>query len=280
MLREKNRPSVKWLFPLLLILVFFSMMSTNIRRSMWYEQMAYNLVSPVSNVLYWVRVSVRDVWEGYLFVSGAAREVKLLREERASLKNGQTRMKELALENERLREILALKQKQGGKGVAARVVGFDPRQEFQTLRIDKGKRAGLKPDWPVVAAGGLVGRLGPVYEGEAIVLLMTDPASFVDAVVQRSRVRALIRGAGVKQSADLKSGFLLSRLEYVKHFSDVKEGDTVVTSGLDGLYPKGISVGLVGPVQNNRYGVFIKAPLLPAVDFSRLEEVLVLPGGE
>lgn len=182
---------------------------------------------------------------------------------------------ELRKENLRLHSLLNLKQKFFPEGVAAKVVSFDPHAEYKSLRINKGSKDGIAADMPVVAGAGLVGRIGPVFKKEALVLLIADPASHVDVVVHRSRLRALLTGVGSSKTLEVRPSFL-TRLEYLKNSSDIAPSDWVVTSGLDGLFPKGILVGEVAKVKKDPAGIFLTAHVAPAADFSGLEEVLVL----
>lgn len=193
----------------------------------------------------------------------------------ASFKELKAHDENLKGENERLKNLLDLKQKNSSKAIAARVMAFDPRAEFKSIRIDKGSRQGIASDMPVVAPGGLVGKVGPVFKDEALVLLIVDPASFVDCLVNRSRVRGLLVGDGTIPNTDFKPGFL-TRLEYLKKESDIQAGDSLITSGLDRLYPKGILVGEIQTVEKDPLGLFQKAKVVTSVDFSGLEEVLVL----
>lgn len=192
------------------------------------------------------------------------------------LQQKQIQYEEMAGELKRLRSLLDLKQREWPGTIAARVIAMDPRAEFRSLRIDKGSNDGVVADMPVIAIDGLVGKVGPVFKGESIILLIADPASHVDVVVQRSRVRGLLIGASFGMRSKLQPGFLMTRLEYVAGESDVQNADIVVTSGFDRLFPKGILVGEVEGIKENKYGIFLKARVIPAVDFSKLEEVLVL----
>lgn len=267
---------VKRLIPLLLLLFFLSLLSTQTRRAPWYEQWGWNIFSPVTRLFSFFQSKTKALGRQYLFLVHVAQDNEELRSQTQVFKQERVTFKELKQENDRLARLLELKQNRWPTGLTARVIGFDPRSEFRVIQIDKGMDHGVQPDMPVLALAGLVGKVGPVFKRAAAVLLIVDPASFVDGVVQRSQVRCLLGGTGLLRHAELKHDYLLSRLEYLNKGSDVVIGDTVVTSGLDGLYPKGILLGTLTRVVVDRYGLFLKADVLPAVDFSQLREVLVL----
>lgn len=263
------------MIPLFAGLFFLSLLSIKTQKSPVYEQWVLNALSPVTDFFSWTSKGVRKSWNHYFYLVGASQERDLLQAKLSSFGELKAHDEGLRLENERLKNLLDMKQKNFPKAIAARVMAFDPRSEFKSIRIDKGSRQGIAPDMPVVASGGLVGKVGPVFKDEAYVLLIVDPASFVDCLVNRSRVRGLLAGSGTIPNTDFKPGFL-TRLEYLKRESDIQAGDSLITSGLDRLYPKGILVGEVQTVDKDPLGLFQKAKVVPSVDFSGLEEVLIL----
>jgi rod shape-determining protein MreC len=146
------------------------------------------------------------------------------------------------------------------------VVGKDATNWFKTILIDRGSRAGLRRNLPVVSPAGLVGRVVEVTPSTARVQLITDPVSASGALMQRTRVTGIAIG-------NLDSGL---RVRYLPLLADVVVGDNVVTSGMGGVFPKGIPVGRVTAVERKSGALFQEAVLEPAVDLGRLEEVLVL----
>lgn len=274
MLSPKLKPSWHFLIPLLLVVFFLSLFSSKVRRTPWYEQLAWNIVAPVTSVFSWTGESLRGAWGRYIYLVKTERENETLHRELRRFRQRVVQFEVAMKENERFRRLLDLKNEEWPASVAARVIAYDPRSEFKSIRIDKGRRDGIAPDMPVIAPEGLVGRVGPVFSGDAIVLLITDPASTVDVFVARSDVRGLLSGTAKK--TELRPGYFLTRMEYLKRNSDIQIGDAIITSGLDRLYPKGILVGTVEAVDYNRYGIFIDAEVVPMVDFTRLQEVLVL----
>jgi rod shape-determining protein MreC len=150
--------------------------------------------------------------------------------------------------------------------VAASVIGEDNAPWFRTVVIDRGEVDGLKEGMPVVTASGVVGQLVKVSMSSSRVLLLTDHASAIAAMVQRSRARGVVKGKG---------GNLCS-LEFAVRDEDVKVGDMVTTSGIGRTFPKGLPIGEITMVRKGEYGMFQIIEIRPAVNISRLEEVLVL----
>lgn len=196
-------------------------------------------------------------------ITNLERRLAALEVERASLT-------EAGRENERLEELLALKQQTRAATRGARILSADVSGAFRSVVIDAGARDGVRKDAAVVAADGLVGRVVKVGASTAVVQLVDDAASGVGVVVERSRVQGVLVGAGR----------LECRLKYVPNLEDVKAEDRVLASGLDGIYPKGV---LVGTVTSAGAGAdaFLDVKVRPAVALARLETVLVfVPPGD
>lgn len=259
-----------------LALFFISFLSGRFQRAPWYEQWAWNVVSPAVKVFFSIKSAGRSLWGHYFYLVGVARENETLQQKLLYFLQRQVSFDELDRENKRLTALLELKQLRWPQGVAARVVAFDPQSEFKSIRIDKGAKDGIQFDMPVIAREGLVGKVGPVFKNDALVLLIVDPANFVDVVVERSGFRALLRGSGFLKQAELQHGIFLTILEYLKKQSDIQPKDLIITSGLDGLYPKGVVVGELEALEKDPYGLFLKGKVRPIVDFTLLKEVLVL----
>ncbi len=210
---------------------------------------------------------VTSGWERYVSLRRVERENLAMREEISGLRQAVSGMQEARGENERLRRLLNYSETQVTPPIAARVVGINPDANRLTVRIDRGEADGVARNMPVVTPDGVVGQVLRVTGGSADVLLLADPNSRLGVRVQRTRARAGAAGTGDER---------LLRLDYLARAEDLEEGDPVVTSGTDGVYPPGLMVGRATRVQRQGAGMFLGAMLLPSVDFSRLEEVLVL----
>jgi rod shape-determining protein MreC len=183
--------------------------------------------------------------------------------ERLQAELGRTR--EQSLENDRLRRLLGMRVGLAPRSVGASVVTFGVSGQSRVLVLDQGAEAGVRPDQAVVAWGGAVGRVVASGNRVSKVRLLTDPNSGVAGVVQRSRVEGMVLGTG-KDTVEMA---------YVPKYADVVVGDRVVTSGLDGVFPRGFGIGTVAVVEEPS-GASKKIEIVPEVRFGALEEVLVL----
>ncbi len=209
---------------------------------------------------------VSHVWNEYADLRNLRHENLRLQGEAAVLRRRIDYLEEQVLEAQRLQSLLAMRETWRADFVAARVVGKDATNWFKTILIDRGSGAGLRRNLPVVAPEGLVGRIVEVTPSTARVQLITDPVSASGALVQRTRVTGIAVG-------NLDSGLTV---RYLPLLADVIVGDSVVTSGMGGVFPKGIPVGRVTAVERKSGALFQEAFLQPTVDLARLEEVLVL----
>ncbi len=189
-----------------------------------------------------------------------------LREQVATLEGQRTRLAELEVENRHLSDLLELRDALATRAVAARVIGADTTELSRTLILSEGSRGGLRRDLPVISTAGVVGKLIAVAPNASRVLLINDHNSGLDAFDQRSRARGIVAG--------LFNGALT--MKYVDRTEDVKPGDAVVTSGMDGIFPRGLLVGQVTRVSQEGPGLFLNVDIQPAANFQKLEQVLIL----
>ncbi len=196
-------------------------------------------------------------------------ENRALREEVASLSRELEARREDALAYGRLEAILEYRRSTGFPAKVAAVIGRDSTNLFQTILINKGRRDGIARDMAVVTPSGVVGKTIKVYARTARVLLLTDRSSGVAALVQRTRDQGVVQGNG-EGACDMK---------YISRQSTVTVGDTIVTSGMGGVFPKGVRVGRVAGVKRSGY-LLPDIEVAPAASLDRLEEVIVLLSGE
>lgn len=222
----------------------------------------------------WVSGGISSVGSHYIALTDTAVQNDQLRAEVSSLREQVGQLTEAAAENARLRSLLAMAEPWSRHPIAARVIAVNPQPDVRAIVIDRGWADGIQRDRPVMAQGGLVGRVRVVTEHTATILLITDTNSAVDVMAARSRVRGLLVGA--LRGTSLLRPVMLSQLEYVVLDSDIAQDDALVTSGMDGVYPKGLPVGRIHELHKDAFGLFEEAWVLPAADLSRLEEVIVL----
>lgn len=240
----------------------------------WHQRLIVALVTPPQKVVTYIGNTVSGAWKRYLYLVNAVEENERLKEMLDEQKIKLAQFDEILIENRRLRDLIGIKERYGLDVIGAKVIGHDPRGSFRVVTVDKGKKDGVTVNMAVISADGLVGRVVEVTRGISRILLITDPNNVVDVLDQRSRVRALL--SGTVTGTALARDFYLSRLEYLERKSDVVDGDVIITSGLDGMYPSGIPVGTVSEAEAAPGDVFRRAKVVPFVDFARLEEVLIV----
>lgn len=264
--------------PVILVLLFFAFTGRGSRRAPWYEEAFWRMLSPPQRLCTSIDRGLGGLWHRYADLVDLQQENDELRSRLLEEDRLRAEVQEVEAENARLRTLLAYRERFRGEGIVARVIANDPRAEFKSILIDRGTEDGIEPLMPVMGPRGLVGKVGKVAAHEARVILITDPNSAVDVMLQRSRVRGMVVGAA--WHTELKAGYYLTRLEYLLSASDVLEGDAVATSGLDGIFPAGLPVGTVTDLRLSRYGIFRDANVIPFEEMAELQEVLVLVAKE
>lgn len=226
-------------------------------------------IGPVQGVLARAGDAVARAWRVYGEVGRLRGENTRLREEVERLTREVDLLREQAEATQRLERLLGFRAQIPGRVVGARVVGRDIGQWFSVLLIDRGARDGVTRNAPVVATGGLVGRVLAVTASTAQVLLVTDTRSAVGVVLQQSREAGVAEGQGADEL----------RLKYLSRAREVVVGEAVVTSGQAGVFPRGLPVGTVVSVVREHGALYQEARVRPAVRLAHLEEVLVLIDG-
>lgn len=226
------------------------------------------LSTPVQSLFTRVIDGATGAVDGYVALRGAHQEALECRTGLAEARAEVNALKEAEAENARLKAMLGYVEDSVDQEIVARVVGLNPSPQFQSIRINRGEDDGVRVGMPVVTPEGAVGQVVRAVGGSADVMLLTDPASRIGGVVQRTRVRATITGTG--------DGHLLN-VDFVRREDDTKEGDVIVTAGSDGIFPRGVRLGVVTHAERPSVGMFLKATLEPSVELSKLEEVLIIP---
>lgn len=253
---------------IVLIAVNIIVISINSRRytTFGFERIAISFVAPFQELVTRSIDFIQGIWQHYFNLVTVSKENYELRKRLNQAMEENNKWRELELANNRLRDLLNFQKRITKRVVAAEVIGKDPSAWFKTVIIDKGKADGLNKGLPVVMPEGIAGQVIEVSNHYSKVMLIIDRNSAVDALVQRSRARGVIKG----ESADR------CRLNYVLRKHDVRVGDTVVSSGLDDVYPKGLRIGRISDVVKRNSEIFQEVTITPFVDFEKLEEVLVV----
>lgn len=210
--------------------------------------------------------SCNGTWKNYVNLIGTAKENVAFRAKLDELEGRASLVNELERENGRLRELLKFSTERQLAGVTASVIGGDASGWVKGITVNKGSLDGVAPGMPVLHPRGVVGQVVAVSTGSARVLLVSDHASGVDVLTQESRARGVVEGAGER----------VCELKFIPKEFHIKEGEQVLTSGMDGVYPKGVLVGTVSQVGAATSGLFKTVEVKPAVDLARIEEVLIV----
>ncbi|MCO4772592.1 MAG: rod shape-determining protein MreC [Deltaproteobacteria bacterium] len=226
------------------------------------------LTGPVQKAMTRSVSGVGGVFSTYFALVGTNKENEELRKRLAIAEAKVAENAELRAQNDRLRDLVGLQSRVEGETLTAAVIGRGTSSRFRTLRIDRGTGDGLEPGMAVISSQGAVGSVLRASRSYADVLLITDGLSSVGAVVQRSRARAVGVGDG---DGGLELGYIRR-----SDLADVAEGDLVVTSGEDGVFPEGVPLGSVQFAQAAESGLFVEARVETAVRLDRADEVLVI----
>jgi len=226
---------------------------------------AVNAITPLERTLVWVENGSGDLWHNYFYLRGVRAENRQLKEQIEEMRLQQVRLADDAAQARRLQVLLAFKEQFISHTVAAQVIGSSGSDLSRIIYIDKGEKAGIERDMAVMTSDGIVGKVLLVYPSVAQVLLINDQSSGVGALLEKTRLQGVLRGTA--------NGEVM--LERVMSDEQVSPGETVLTSGGDQIFPKGLPVGTVTKVGNGR-DLFLNIKIKPAADLSKLEEVLVL----
>jgi rod shape-determining protein MreC len=257
----------KSLFILFLFILLFWLLTIQVKngRFTFMERPVLAVSGFIERIVTWPFRTVVSIGKGYVFLVGTRQENVRLRTENDRLQLESQIMNELMLENERLRDVLGFKRLRLPTAIVAQVIATDSSPASRTITINKGTGAGIFKDMPVVTASGVVGKIQSALSSTAKVLLLTDPGSTLAVRVTRNREEGLLEGKLVNCA-----------LKYVSYYADIQEGDLLITSGLDSIFPQGLAVATVVKVSKHEATAFQTVIAEPAVRFSRLEEIMVL----
>jgi rod shape-determining protein MreC len=224
------------------------------------------IVAPFQKQLTGFVHSVKNIWNQYFLLVSTAKENLQLKKALGTSLQQLNRLRETELANERLRHLLGFENDIPLPMIAAQVIGRDPSAWSKTVIVDKGTRDGVRQGAPAVVPEGIVGVVIEASARYAKVLLLIDPNSAVDALVQQTRVRGIVKGGGADYCV----------FDHVLRKHAISVGDTVVSSGLDEVFPKGLRVGRISEIVRLNAGIFQTVSVTPFVDFEILEEVFII----
>jgi rod shape-determining protein MreC len=230
------------------------------------EQYFITIIAPFQNGLSQTISFAERLWEHYFYLVSVAKENEELKLALSKAIEKNNECIETELSNQRFRTFLNFQKTMTNDIIAAQVIGKDPSPWFKSLIVDKGFADGVKKGLPVIIPEGAAGQIIEVTKYYSKVLLLIDRNSAIDSLAQRTRARGIIRG-----SSDGRFFF-----QYVLRKYEIQEGDTVISSGLDGVFPKGLRVGQVQSITQKNSGIFQEVVVIPFVDFEKLEEVMIV----
>ena len=263
------RRYTKLTFVILLLFIALILMSLRIKQRKgvdFFDGLLMELGSPFQKASTFVIKTVHGVFQKYIVLIHLQRENVMLKQKMVELQKENYQMKEMAYANERLKRLFQFREKFSSSVIAAEVIGQDPSSWFKSVTLNKGEKDGVRRGMAVLCPEGVVGQILKTSPYHSNVLLITDYNSAIDALVQRTRAKAIVEGKGENRC----------QLKYLLRQEDVVVGDLVITSGLGGNYPKGLAVGEIRSVDKREHGIFQYAELVPSVDLTKLEEVLVI----
>ena len=251
---------------LILSLAVLSYSAARLSETGFLRKTVLEAAAPVEDAVNISLKGLHDAWKRYLFLVGLEDENRRLRKQNAALSDQLNRYREGHIEGMRLRKLLNLTEDLPNRAVAARVVDRSRTSLFKMILINKGTADGLRVGLPVLSEQGVVGRIIETAWHASQVLLLIDENSNIDALIQRSRAQGILQGAGAAGC----------NLKYISRVEEVQVGDVVLSSGLAGVFPKGLLLGVVTGASRREEGLFQKIDVAPTVDFGKVEEVLAL----
>lgn len=261
----------KRLITLLSLLLLFSLalMTINIKREqgpLFFESLVIWVISPFQTFFTETVSSISNVFDHYFFVVNMSQENDHLRAQIDQLSRDKNELIERIKEHERVAKLVQNEEPQERKLMIARVIGRDATQWSNVVYISKGTNDGVRENLAVVTNAGVIGHILQSSGGTSKVLLITDSRSAVDSLFQGSRFTGVTVGIGENEA----------KMKYVPMNAEVEVGDSVLSSGLGGTFPKGLKIGVVSQVIKKKQGLFLDIMVAPSADFSRMEEVMVL----
>lgn len=263
---DKHRPLSLFLLFLTISIFLLMFQGQRRKRTNSFLQSCVALMSPVHKTAVDFFRGARYLWLDYVWLTGIRQENRELKNKIEVLKSLNNQYIEAVEANKRLRKLLDLRLKIDEPTIPAEIIGKDSTNWCKSILLDKGSKDGLIPNMPVVSHNGVVGKTHEVTAHTAKVLLMNDVNSSIAILIQRNRAEGILVGSGHQHSI----------IKYFRRDIEVRKGDRVITSGMGGIFPKGLLIGTVSKIQKNTYDLFQYIEVMPEVQISELEEVFII----
>lgn len=251
---------------LILALVRVTRRDAAFQQTSAFENLMIDSFAPIQKSVTYFQKSIASIFEHYFANVDASQDNVALNKEIHNLKEQIFSYEELGKENKRLKDLLQFGTESKRNKVLAQVVAWDSNSDFRVIRINKGSQDGIRLQSTVVTAEGLVGYIYRMTDSFSDILTITDSNNRVDVLIERIRAHGILEGFTSTRTL----------MKYVTRTEPVILGDTILTSGLGDIYPKGIKVGTVSRIERESYGITQDVEVTPSADFGRLEEVIVL----
>jgi rod shape-determining protein MreC len=232
----------------------------------WWQAIVLEVTAPIERVVSAPFEGVRGFFTDYVDLIGVRAENRRLRRRIAEIESENLQFREALVASGHLARVAAMRDESEIPMLPAEVVGLDVSPWFRSVLVDRGTQHGVEPGHPVITHEGIVGVVTATSSHAAKVMLLLDRQSAVDALVQRSRAQGVVRGVGRERL----------EFEFVVRDADVIEGDEIVTSGLGGVYPKGLRLGRVSELRDSGGRLTRIAVVEPSVELGQLEQVFVM----
>jgi rod shape-determining protein MreC len=230
------------------------------------ERVIIDLMAPVQTFVTGAQEGLSSYVEHYVANLNASKENRVLKGKISDLQNEVFSYQEAVKESDRLRELINYGEQLERKKIVARVVSWDSADDYKVVRINKGLKHGIKLQSVVTSAEGLVGYVYRLTDHFADVITILDANNRVDGVVERLRSHGVVEGYSRGRCI----------MKYVNRTEPIILNDIVLTAGLGNVYPKGLKIGYISRIERESYGITQHVEITPLVNFSKLEEVLVL----
>jgi rod shape-determining protein MreC len=232
----------------------------------WWQAVMLEIAVPIQDAVAAPVDGLRGLFRDYVSLLAVREDNDRLRGRIAELEEANLQYREALVASGHLQQIASMRDEFEIPMLPSEVVGLDVKPWFRSVLVDRGVSHGVRAGNPVITAEGVVGLVTATSPHAAKTMLLLDRQSAIDGIVQRSRARGIVRGRGTDQL----------EFEFVVRGGDVVVGDVVITSGLGGVYPKGLRIGEVVEISDPAGGLLQTADLRPAVDFGRLEQVFLM----
>ena len=279
---KRNRLLISATSVLLIMAILLSLRWSSPRAALWIDEVFHTIAYPFQAAFHSTTSGIANVFDGYVNLVNLKQENERLNLRVQALEEELNHYINSSVQFNLLREQLQYLEEKPENKVFAEVIGESTDNFHHILLINKGREAGIRRNFPVVLREGVVGRIQSVSALQSVVQLIVDRRHRFPVLIQRSRERMLLQGDG--GTLNLKAqdrgiafgmgeGLTMNR---IRMLADVESGDRIITSGLSGIFPKGLLVGTVTNVSRARHELFQTAQIQPIVDFNKLEGVFVI----